>query len=357
MRLMEQVREIGADEAQVGDAQLNTARQALLREIARSERKPARAGRAAWIGVSGSAAAAAVTVVIAANAMVPAESAAAAVLQRAADVVVTGEAFDVPAGSYLRIARTAERVELWDADMPDETSRFNNGDPADAEAGLRVRETTDLYVPSDRSADWILESAPQELVASYGDQSDQAAAEFAELGEGFREEAQVTVAPGGAYPAPGANGQAARLDYIDGRDGWEGQPLDPRELLSWLRASRGEAPDSAAADSSIVESLTQDIADAAAPPARRAAWLRALAMLEGSSVESVAGDVTTIRFSWSTEWWDAWRLVEIDTARGVILGVTSSGALTEAEATVDGLPRWQSRETYSYDVVDSAPTG
>lgn len=369
MQLMEQVREIRADE-HVDDAQINAARQALLREITRAEskpalrtraeRKPALRRRAGWIGAGGLVAASAAGAIVAGSVLTPAAAplAAAAVFEEAAEVVVTGEAFSVPPGSYLRVTSSGEWFALWDMDMPDETSRFNNGNPADAEAAVQLRGTTELYVPSDRSEDWVLASEPTELVGSYGADEGQAVADFTALnGRRFGGAPSKIVAPGGAYTAPGASGETDRTYYLDSRESWEDQPTDPHELLAWLRTSLGEEdPNSTASDSSIVETLTGSLGNGAAPPERRAAWLRVLALLEGSSVESVEGDVTTIRFSWSTEWWDAWTVIDIDTARGVVLSVTQSPAITGDDATIDGLPEWASRQTYSYEVIDSAPS-
>ncbi|WP_345750598.1 hypothetical protein [Microbacterium rhizophilus] len=356
MSLMERVREIRADEAQVDGAQLNTARQALLREIARAEHKPARR-RIGWIGAGGLVAAGIVGALVIGNVVAPPESAVAAVLEEAADVAVTGEAFEVPAGSFLRVSDSGEWFVPWDADMPDETSRFNNGDVAEAEAVLQLRGTTELYIPSDRSGAWIQASGETDLVASYGDQAEQATLEFTTQNGGrFGAAPSALSAPGGAYQGPGAFGESDHTYYLDNREYWADQPTDPRELLAWMRTSMGEQdPDSAASDNSIVETLADSIGNAAAPPERRAAWLRVLALLGGSSIESVDGDVTTIRFSWSTEWWDAWTLIEIDTARGVVLGVTRSGALSGGEQELDGLPAWASRSTFAYEVVDSAP--
>ena len=57
----------------------------------------------------------------------------------------------------------------------------------------------------------------------------------------------------------------------------------------------------------------------------------------------------------STEWWTAWTLLDVDTARGLVLGVTSSPAITGKESGLDGLPQWRTRQQYTYEVVDSAP--
>ncbi|WP_433677490.1 hypothetical protein [Microbacterium gorillae] len=346
MQLLERVREIRADE-HVDDSQVAAARRVLLQEITRSVRKPARRRRAAWIGAGGLVTACVTGAIVAGSVLAPA---AAAVFEKAAEIAVIGEAFDVPAGKYLKITSSVDGFAYWDIDMPDEMSHFNNGDPADAEAALQVRQTRELYVPADQSQDWVVAVAPDELVVTYGPDADQAAAEHVAL---F---GSILAAPGGTYSAPGDSGQADQVYTLDGRESWEDEPTDPQELLASLRLSVGaEDAQSAESDSSIVETLTARLTDGAAPPERRAAWLRVLGLLPGSTVESVEGGVTTIRFTWSTEWWTAWTLIDIDTSRGLVLGMTSSPALTGGEPTLEGLPEWQSRQTYTYEVVDSAP--
>jgi hypothetical protein len=348
---MERVREIRADE-QVDDAQVAAARTALLREITRAERAPVRRRRTAWIGAGGLVAACTVGAVVAGSVLSPAGSppAAAAVFEKAAEIAVTGVAFDVPSGKYLRITSSGEGIVFWDSDMPDEISRFNNGQAADAEAALQVRQSRQLYVPSDQSEDWMMVAGPEELVATYGSDAAQAASEYA-LTRG-----EELVAPGGVYSSPEDAAGSGQIQDIDGRGSWGDEPMDPEDLLHSLRLSMGAADaDSSESDSSIVETLTERLTDGAAPAERRASWLRVLGLLDGSSIESVNGDVTTVRFSWSTEWWTAWTLLDIDTARGLVLGVTSSPAITGEESALGGLPQWRTRQQYTYEVVDFAP--
>lgn len=349
MQLLERVREIRADE-HVDEAQLAAARSVLLGEISRTTREPVRRRRAAWIGAGGLVTACVTGAIVAGSVLAPAAApAAAAVFEKAAEIAVIGEAFDVPAGKYLKITSSGELFVYWDADMPDEISRLNNGNPVDADAALQVLQTREVYVPSDQGQAWTAVIAPDELIASYGPSADQAAAERTEL---FGEQ---LVAPGGTDDGDGDG--TDQVYSFDGRESWEeDEPTEPHELLASLRLSLGaEDAQSAEIDSSLVETLTGRLTDGAAPPERRAAWLRVLGLLPGSTVESVQGDVTTIRFSWSTEWWTAWTLIDIDTARGLVVGVTSSPALTGGEPTLEGLPDWRDRSTYTYEVVGSAP--
>jgi len=352
----------------MSDTGIDAARVALLREIAREGRvdaAPRRRRTARWIGGSALAGGLAATALVVGLVMVPATAptaSAAQVLEQAAEIAIEGGDATAPAGKYLLIRSTAEWLRFWDADMPvsdgEGWMRFNNSSAADADAALVMSGSSSLYVPSDRAAEWVRVSEPSHLQAEIGKRADEALADAeADPALAEAEARSIERAWAGAYEhADGQDGEGTVTTYWDGRQVWSEMPTDdPRELVTWLRARVGEAADSAASDSSIVESLAEDPAFALAPAEVRAASLRALALLDGSHVESVRGDVTTIRFEWSTKWWTAWKDIDIDTARGLIVGVASSGAIGEREPSFDGLPAWESRQTFEVTVVDSAP--
>ncbi|GAT73488.1 hypothetical protein [Microbacterium hydrocarbonoxydans] len=367
MLLSERVREIGADQSDLAEDTVQVARQALLQEVARTGRPDAvRRRRRTWtgIGLGGLVAGAAVTAIVIGSVVAPVDAppaSAADVLNATADVVVDVGEITIPAGSYLRVTTTNEGLRFWDADMPSGSGegweRFNNGNRADAEAALLSRGTSTLYVPADRTAEWVRVDGPRRVEASYGDRADEARADAAKDPSLAPAEADSTVrAAGGEYAiADGVDGVGTVTAFLDSRKLWAEMPTEPEKLLAWLRVRVGEPADSAASDSSIVETLIDDPSFALAPADVRAAALRTLALLDGSSVTAVDGDVTTIRFTWTTEWWSAWRSIEIDTARGLIVGTTSSGAITGEASPVEGLPAWESRTAYDIRIVDSAP--
>ncbi|MBO0979797.1 hypothetical protein [Microbacterium sp. SD291] len=362
------MREIGADEARLEEDTIRFARQALMREMARSVRpERVRRRRRAWagIGIGGLVAGAAVTAIVAGSVLAPVEApsaSAADVLNAAADVVIQAGDTNVPAGKYLRITTTSEGFRLWDADTPEGAGegweRFN-GLRSNAEAVLLTERTSSLYVPADRSGSWVRVTEPSKIVHALGSHAQEALTDWAKVNppSGLEDGSEVLRADGGAYETvDGIDGEGTRTYFFDTRHLWAEMPTaDARDLVTWLRTLVGEAPDSSASDSSIVETLVDDPTFAVAPAEVRAASLRALALLDGSSVESVHGDVTTIRFEWSTKWWTAWKLIDIDTARGLILKTTSSGAITGEPDQIEDLPGWESRSTYDFTVVDEAP--
>jgi hypothetical protein len=365
---MERTRELGAEEARIEEGTVAGARRALMREIVRSAPPDAarRSRRRRWagIGIGGLVAGTAVTAIVVGSVLAPATAptaSAAEVLRDAADVALGTGAVSAPAGEYLLIRTVDEGLRFWDADMPAADGqawmRFNNGDRVDAEAALLTRGETQLYVPSDRRDEWVRVSSPATIIRTFGDRAAEARADAADDPSRPSPAQETLRAVGGSYQhMDGVDGEGTVTSNLDGRTFWAEMPsTEPRELVSWLRARVGEPAGSSASDSSIVETLTDDPTLALAPADVRAAALRALALLDGSRIVSADGDITTIRFEWTTEWWKAWKDIRIDTQRGLIVGVTSSGAVTGEEPKISGLPKWDSHSTYEVSIVNSAP--
>lgn len=355
MQLMERVRDIGAAEARIEDGHVAVAREILRNEM-RKERTRARTRRRRRVGIGigagGLVAAGTAAVLVVGAVLTPTESAEA--LEQAASAAAQDAFGDVPSGSYLRVSTETDLLVLWDEDQQD-GRHFNIGDLAEAEAALVRRGTTDLFVPGDRSDEWIQVSHPRaKVVDQFGDA--ERALEDLQQRPGGDSPRRFVVAPGGAYEDAGAFGETNHTYYLDSRQSWDEMPRDASEYLAYARARVGEPADSDASDSSIVEQLVDNLNDVAAPADLRATWWRALALLDGSTVVSEEGDVATIRFEWSTEWWTASHTIEVDTARGVILSEENSTVDTGEEPSLNGLPEWNARTTYTYDVVDSAPT-
>jgi len=366
MSLMEQVRDLRAEQSVIEESSVAAARGALRGEIARSApaRRRRRMPRWAGIGIGGLVAGTAVTAIVVGSVLAPStapSASAAEVLQDAADIALGTGGVSAPAGEYLLIRTVDEGLRLWDADMPvtdgQAWMRFNNGDRVGAEAALLTRGETRLYVPSDRRDEWVRVSSPSTIIGTFGDRAAEARADAADDPSRPSPVQETLRAVGGSYQhVDGADGEGTVTSNLDGRAFWAEMPsTDPRELVSWLRARVGESKGSSASDSSIIETLTEDPTLALAPAEVRAAVLRALALLDGSRIVSTDGDITTIRFEWTTEWWKAWKDIRIDTQRGLIVGVTSSGAVTGEEPAIGDLPSWDSRRTYEVSIVDSAP--
>ena len=249
-------------------------------------------------------------------------------------------------------------MTLWDADMPEPGARFNNGFAGDADAGWTTQQRQQLFVPSDRAGEWVQVNEPSIRGDSFGERVAEAERDFLEYVPAAEQTSSQTIrAAGGTYEiADGQDGEGGTAVDMDARRTWAEMPDgDAETLIAWWRARIGEPADSSASDSSIVEALTDDATLALAPADVRARLFRVLAGLDGSSVDSVHGDVTTIRFDWRTPWWSAWKLISIDTAHGAVVGITSSGPVKEGGASAEGIPDWAGRQTFDYTVVDSAP--
>lgn len=309
MELLEQVREIGADIEPVGEGAVMAARQQLLREIAREERSAPshRGARRRWIGgsalVGGIAAAALVIGVVVNPASVP-TAAASVVLEHAAEATLATVALSPAPGQYIRIEETFEQLHSGFA--PKEGLEYE------------VRYTTEysrvIYVPSDRSDDWVAHFKPVRVTVTDGDTG---LTDDIEVAEGVgTEKALAGVAPIEAYPG----------GRIMAGDGWETHeyrinqmeryydemPREPQRLLDWI--GRYEQEEGIAAPA-LVNLYGFNLA----PADLRATIFRALALLEGASVISVDGDITTIAYPEGGED-DLRAVISVDTALGLIVG-------------------------------------
>lgn len=355
MDVLEQVRDIDLNDARIGDAEINAARQALLREISRANR-PTRHGRRRWLGATalvGGAAATAVAITVLAPAQI--DPAAAAVLENAAAVTITAIDTTLAPGQYLRIQTDSDNLWRWDVDMGDEAwERFNNGNRADAEAGVVVKETRVLYVPADRSADWIWDwSADARVIAAYGTRTDEASADWkaqdAASDSGYWPDLQAL--PGGEVPA--AEGDTRRY-LIDGyRPFYDEMPRDPQALLDWFRARSG---DPNVSDQWVVDAIADELKANLMPAELRAAVLRALALVPGIRVSDVAGNATTLEYR-SGDWlFTRTTQITLDTELGMITSLTH--ATTSGIAGSNNIPESvpDDRTIVSTTVVDTAPT-
>lgn len=354
MDILERVRDITLDDTPVSETQIDAARQAVLREIAKEGRSPAR-GHRRWIGATaivGGAAAA----VIAINVLSPAhvDPAAAAVLEDAAKVTINAIDTTLAPGQYLRIQTDSDTLWTWDVEMGDEAwERFNNSNRADAEAGLVVRDTRVLYVPADRSADWIWDwSANDEPVETYGQRTAEAVTDWetqaAESGSTYWPDIQVL--PGGEVPA--AEGDPKQYPLDSYRDFYADMPRDPQALLDWFRAHSGD-PD--VTDQWVVSAIADTLSANLMPADLRAATLRALALVPGIRVADVHGVHTTLEHT-SCDWlWSRTTLITIDTTLGMITAVSQNETHTIAGG--DSIPADVpgSRTTVTTTLVDDAP--
>lgn len=354
MDVLERVRDINRDESPVDESQINTARQAVLREIAKEGRAPAR-GRRRWIGATALVGAAAATVV-AINLVAPVrvDPAAAAVLEEAATVTINAIDTTLAPGQYLRIQTDDDTLWRWDVGMGDQAAeRFNNGSRSDADAGLVVQDTRVLYVPADRSENWIWDwSAGEQIIATYGDRTDEATADWEtqarESDSGFW--AGIQLLPGGETLAADGDPNQYLLDNY--RSSYDEMPRDPQALLNWFRARSG---DPEVNDQWVVGAIAQTLGANLMPADLRAATLRALALIPGIRVADVVDDRTTLEYS-SGDWlWTRTTQITIDTTLGMITAIaeTNHNNVTGDGVIPGAVPDF--RTVVTTTVVDNAP--
>lgn len=339
MSWVDEVRTVRADETQVTEAQLATARRALQREIdgtASAGRSRSRQPRSRRLGLNlglggvGVAGALAAVGIVAGSLFAPVPSpdaAAAEVFLQAQESVLEGiGAADVTLepGQYLRVEQVTEQLT---------TDGTQNGAAAE-KAGFLLRQVSVLYVPADRSDDWILQTDAGEVVALYGDDAEAFTANV--LIEGLGSDVLA------AYPDGMRDGQP--IDKY--RDDYDTMPRDPDELLAWFST---RAPESYVGFE-LTNALFQNL-----PPADvRAAMLGALARVPGYTLVSRDGDLAVLEEASRSDGPEANpTLLTIDTSTGQIVRFTNlqqhPSSVVPADIPVQVI-------SFSTSIVDEAPT-
>lgn len=367
MELLELVREIESAPDNAAPARIERSRSRLMSAIADSGKRRTRT-QWVWGGTAAAgtltAAAIATTVVIAgAVAPVvsqPASAAAVAVLSEAAQLVITGVDPVVGPGQYMNVRETYELISLWDADTDpsDPVSGFNMAALPTSEGAIHTRGIRDLYVPSDRSADWILDDRfANEVLDVYGDPD--ALPAYERLVEAYPER---DADPGGIESLP-AGLQTWMDDTTDDdaywdpfREYYDEMPRDPQQLLGWYRQHLTTSSD----DSYVFQSIGRYLGTDLMPADLRAASLRVLGLLSGVDVARTAGPITTLEMptrigdGGEGEFGDLLvSELDIDTTTGRITGVRE----TYPHRSTDMLPAgiaWAAWEI-QVTVVDEAP--
>jgi hypothetical protein len=339
MSSIERVREIGADE-RMPEARIEAARRTLLREMAQEARKAPRArtrrvGLGLGIGLGGAgallASSAAVTAIVAANVVAPPvapHAAASEILETASAAVTSAQESMVADGQYLRI-ETARDYLVTDAEI---NSDAGPGAPA-VEGAFTYQEVDVLYVPADRSQNWIEDTTtPTEVTGVYGPGGDELR-DSVMGGYDYRESA-VRAYPEGIRSYPGLE---QPVDVL--RDSYDEMPREPEELLKWFQTTSpgGEVK-------AMLDALYMNL-----PPADiRSALLGALALSEAFEVVDQTEETATLeldRVEGGSEQF------QIDTTNGIITEVVT---VRDDDAIVPaGTP--DIRQTFTTSVVDTAP--
>lgn len=364
MELSELVREIESSPDPTAPARIERSRAAVLASIATPTTRRLRT-RWVWGGTAaaGTVTAGAIiaTVVIAGTvsplAAEPASAAAVAVLNQAASLVVSEAEPVVGPGQYLRVRETYEVVSLWDADtdLSDPIAGFNTSTLTASEGAVLAQGVRDLYVPSDRSDDWILDDRyANEVLDVFGDPA--ALPAYERLIAAFPER---DADPGGIESLPAGlqtwDPDTAEDDqYWDPfRDDYADMPRDPQQLLNWYREHLSSSD-----DWYMFQAIGRYLSTDVMPADLRAASLRALGLLSGVDVAGANGAVTTLQMpvplSDGNEFGDLLiSELDIDTSTGRIVGSRETYPHRSTEILPAGLP-WVSWKI-DVTVVDEAP--
>ncbi len=366
MDVLELVREIESTPDDRAAGRIAASRRTLVAEMTD---RPKRGARRPWIwgGALGTASAAAVvTAIVFAGAVAPvapesASAAAVAVLNDAAGKVMAGKDPVVAPGQYLRVRETYELVSLWDADADPATSDeyvsgFNTSTFENSEGAVRARGVRDLYVPSDRSGDWILDDrAVNQVLDVYGDQA--ALPAYERMAERYPER---DADPGGLTRLP-AGLQSWAPDTTDDdqyfdpfREHYDEMPRDPARLLAWYREHLSTSDE----DSYLFSYITRALGTDLMPVDLRVATLHVLGLLGGVDVATTTGSVTTLELRTAlgggSDLGDVFvQQVDIDTESGRIVGYRDSYPRRSTRALPADVP-WTSW-SIEVSVVDAAP--
>ncbi len=331
MPLMEQVRELGRAEARLDEESIRAARTALTREIARGGRTkdPLRARRRRWtgIGIGGLVAGLAATAIVVGSVLTPtaAPSASAAeVLNRAADRAELREIVPTP-GQYIQIEEVTIQRLGWTVDASRSEGGAWSAGPSATEA--TVRFFTSLYVPADRSGDWVEDwSRPKEILTISGPDVAGARSGLDEIGP-----RTVQVYPGGTFTQPDAIDPTMPFHRDWMQPYYDVMPREPEKLIEWMKHQKDGAL------TRFGEPVDVDLA----PADLRAAIFRALALIPGAKVTKVDGDVTTIVYPDGGE--SNWpQTVQVDTRQGLLVGrgggETDGGSSRISVRIIDKMP-------------------
>lgn len=354
MSLMDQVRDLRAEQSVIEESSVAAARGALRGEIARSApaRRRRRMPRWAGIGIGGLVAGTAVTAIVVGSVLAPVsapDAAAAAVFEKAADVTVGAQDTTLLPGQFLKIETASEFLQFWRADWAhddDENTFAFNATRADADAAVLVRDTRTLYVPADRAADWYYDWGARDVARFFGPEGPQAAADWADSGQAIsRDSGTVETLPGGEFLA--SDGDVPNRPYLADsyRPYYSEMPRNPHSLLEWLRGQSGMS--GAEADRWLIAGLSDPSRINLIPSELRASFFNALALIPGFEVVDVDGDLTTLQYAVAEH---RTTVFTVNTSQGLIESISEQyGSEGLAAGTPESLTR------VSMSVVDAAP--
>ncbi|MEV8251603.1 hypothetical protein AB0O87_11870 [Microbacterium sp. NPDC076768] len=270
---------------------------------------------------------------------VPTPVTASSVLSAAAKASGASTTPSLQEGQYLKVEREVNTLVLYG---PSDTPSLFDASRADASAAWIARSHWSVYVPADRSSEWVREFPNQDqLTAFYGEGAESHAQEW--LG-GDREPFYLRTTGGLGEAGPGEPSRASEAYYSE-------FPRDPQALLEWVRASNGAVDSSEQSLGTAAEVLIEELQYNTAPPDLQASMYEALALLPQSTIAGVDGNITTIAFAANESRW-GFNEISIDTTTGLAVGSLIRYDSGTGIVPSDVADSW---ERISVSVVDSAP--
>lgn len=294
------MRAIRADEIHLDPENLTSARQSLENEISSPHHAtPTRRRALRWgLGLGGAgianAGTFAVIAIVGGSVVAPLSdqpASASEILEQAAAATLDEiSAADQPLapGQYLKVSRVTEQV-ITNPDL-----MFTaGGTPPEPEtcAAFTVSNVTDIYVPADRSADWIVDTQGDVVTDYFGPKGEELKTAYYKVREPVPP--SVWSHPNGAI-MPEFGTPEFPYTFDAWREKYAEVPRDPAELFAWFEA-RSFAYDgfSEPSDLDVVNTILW-VLQANLPPADlRAAMLQAIADSEVFEVMSVSDSTAT----------------------------------------------------------------
>lgn len=342
MRSLDDIRALRSDKTNLDAEHLSVAREVLNIEIEqaqprsrRTTRRPALTlGLGLGLGLGGIGAAVlgtfAIISIVAGSVVAPAGTSSASAAEalekasRAALAQVSAVDAQLAPGEYLRVETSLDQVTT-DGSSSDEPARSG---------AFMLHSVEVVYVPADRSQDWIVETMAEEVTDVYGPEGQKFADSV------LREPGATTEAQVSAYPAGVRTYGDVKQPIDTYRDQYNEMPRDPKALLSWFQAN---TPDGYAG-MAILNALYQNL-----PPADlRAALLGALSRLPEFTLLAEDGDLATIQRANA----ESKQQFVINTRTGMLVSVIEP-ARHPNQIVPRGLP--DQVTTFDMSVVDSTP--
>ncbi|PCE14186.1 hypothetical protein AUC47_06010 [Microbacterium sp. SZ1] len=251
------------------------------------------------------------------------------------------------AGQYLSIETTDDRIMYRGAGDSWFYEWSYRPDGAAPITAAIYRNVNTLFVPGDRSGEWVGRSGPaNDRIASFpADQSGDWEAMLP-----FSGDVQTWTYPGGI------GGETLPLT---GSEEWYLQyPQDPQALLQWFRdrASEGMA-DPAAVDEVALSNVIDVLVENYAPAPTRATFIEALAVSGHAEITSTDGDIVTYRCRFTEMSDPSTVTVSVDRTTGWVVEYTSRHDRTDADSLADPAPTATPdiRKTITTRIVDALP--